>query len=149
MAEEQTYLLFMLGKEEYGVNLSSVGKIYEPMPITPIPNSPSYVRGLIQINEQCIVAIDIHERIGGEQQKNEREHIIIVRDEEHTLALSVGMITGMEVIRRKQIENVPLIKMSGHKSLIEGVATLKKDRMVILIHIPELLKRELDLMKTV
>ncbi len=53
------YLSFRLSKETYGINILKVVEIISLIEITPVPNSPKFVKGIINLRGQIIPVIDL------------------------------------------------------------------------------------------
>lgn len=62
--DEQKFLLFTLGDENFAIPLSKVMKVMAVPPLTPIPNMPSYFRGLHQFKNQVIPILDLRTKLG-------------------------------------------------------------------------------------
>ncbi len=59
---EGKYLTFSLDKEEYGIGILKVREIIGYVPITPIPRTPDYVKGILNLRGQVIPVIDLRLR---------------------------------------------------------------------------------------
>src|SRR5579884_987948 len=53
------YLTFKLGKEEYGLEILKVREIIGYMEVTPVPRTPAYVKGVINLRGQVIPVVDL------------------------------------------------------------------------------------------
>ena len=62
--EVYTYLTFKLGKEYFAVNVAKVLTILELKPITKVPNSPNYMRGVINLRGNVLPVIDMRIKFG-------------------------------------------------------------------------------------
>ena len=58
------YLTFALGEEEYGVAILNVQEIKGYAPVTPIPNTPPYVKGVMNLRGTIVPVIDLRLRLG-------------------------------------------------------------------------------------
>ena len=58
------YLTFMLANEGYGISIQKVKEINEMMAITPIPETPGYMKGIINLRGKIVPVIDLRERFG-------------------------------------------------------------------------------------
>src|SRR5512143_2311417 len=58
------YLTFALGEEEYGVAILNVQEIRGYSPATPIPNTPAYVKGVMNLRGTIVPVIDLRLRLG-------------------------------------------------------------------------------------
>jgi purine-binding chemotaxis protein CheW len=58
------YLTFFLAGEEYGVEIMRVQEIISTMPVTRVPRTPSYIRGVINLRGKVIPVMDLREKLG-------------------------------------------------------------------------------------
>lgn len=101
-------LEFVLGDEEYGVNLEEVREIIRMKPITEIPRSPAFVKGILSLRGTMIPVIDLKMRLKlGETEITPATRIIITADETRYFGVIVDRINGVVKIREDMIEPTP------------------------------------------
>jgi len=139
---ENQYLTFMLAGEEYGVDILTVQELRGWEKTTPIPNSPSYVRGVINLRGIVVPIVDLRARF-------ELEHIdygpttvvviVKVKNGEHERILGVVVDAVSEVYNISENDLQPPPDMQGSISIdyVKGLATLE-NKMVILLDINKL-----------
>ena len=138
------YLTFNLDKEEYGIPLLSVREIIGLTPITSVPKTPKYVKGVINLRGKVIPVIDLRTRFGLKQQEyHDRTCIIIVEMDGEAGLVPVGMVvdTVSEVanILSENIESADQLKVSSKKlNYILGIAKSEKT-VTILLNIQKVL----------
>ena len=71
-------IVFNLGEERYGVEISQVKEIILPTQITRIPNVPDFVEGVLNLRGQIAAIINLRKRLGKEPKKNDENTRIIV-----------------------------------------------------------------------
>jgi purine-binding chemotaxis protein CheW len=77
--KEGKYLTFSLAAEEYGIGILKVKEIIGMMPITPVPKTPSYVKGVINLRGKVIPVVALRLKFGMEETAStERTCIIVV-----------------------------------------------------------------------
>ena len=76
--EEQQYVTFTVGSEEYGVNILSVREIRGWTPENRLPNLPAYVRGVINLRGIIIPILDLRARFGGGVTEVSKRHVVVV-----------------------------------------------------------------------
>lgn len=59
---KKQYVIFQLGSEEYGVNVSRAKEIIKPKKITSVPNTAEHVLGVINLRGQIVPVIDMKKR---------------------------------------------------------------------------------------
>lgn len=135
-------IVFRTGKEEYAVPLQYVVSIEKIEGLSPIPQMPIYVKGMIEIREQLIPIIDLeyifYHRI---LSTDENTRLVIVQIEEITLGILVNEAKEIIEISPEQIKQIGLI--SGPATdYISGVASLD-GRLVTIIN-PKILIGSLE-----
>lgn len=129
---------FILGQEEFGVDILRVHEINKMVKITHIPNSPSCVMGIINLRGKVIPIVDLRKRFGFPSvtyDKNTR--IIVVEISEMVIGFIVDAVK--EVLRvHKDITEAPPSLVSGvDKQYILGIGKLK-DRLLILLDLEKI-----------
>lgn len=134
----QKFLTFALANEEYGINVLKVKEIIGMMPVTVLPQTPVYVKGVINLRDKVIPIIDLRCKFNFEQiEPTERTCIIVIEteieDQDHTL---VGLIIDSvsEVINLKgdEVEPAPAMQTQFHEQLILGLAKCENGVKILL-----------------
>lgn len=139
--QENKYLLFKLGKEEYGINIAMVQSIEEMQPIVAVPDMPEYVKGVINLRGQVIPVIDLRINFGMEEREyDDRTCVIITRIRETNMGLIVDTVSEVEDIPENNIEPPPEFKSeSGRDHYIAGIGKVN-DEVKILLDVSKLLQ---------
>src|SRR4051794_11838506 len=85
----ERYLTFLLGKEQYAIPLLQVKEAIEMSEPTPIPQTPSYFKGVINLRGQVISVLDLRSKLQLEKIENGPKTAIIILDLEPSLCLGV------------------------------------------------------------
>lgn len=133
------YLMFVIGAESYGVGLARVMEIIELLPITPVPNAPSSIKGVINLRGKVVPVMDLKERLGvAGESPGERRCIIVmevVQAEGSTLAgLLVDGVSDVLFIRGENIEDTPASLPGASTDYILGMAKID-DRVRLLLDV--------------
>jgi len=133
------YLTFGLGKEEFGLQILKVREIIGYTPITAVPQTPGYVKGVINLRGQVIPVIDLRLKFHMiEKEITDQTCIIIIETTTREGAALTGLIVDQvsEVldIETDQIEAPPSLGATMDMSFILGLAKIA-DRVKILLHI--------------
>jgi purine-binding chemotaxis protein CheW len=136
-AREGKYLTFVLGKEEYGLEILKVKEIIGMMDITSVPNVPSYVKGVINLRGKVIPVVELRLKFGMESiPYTERTCIIVVDVQVKGRLALVGIVVDAvsEVlnINREEIENTPNFGTEMDTSYILGMAKVKGQVKILL-----------------
>jgi purine-binding chemotaxis protein CheW len=129
---------FLIGNEEYAVDILYVQEINRMLQITKVPNSPEYVEGVINLRGRVIPVIDLRTRLGMIKKEHDQNTRIIVID---VLGNTLGFIVDSvkEVLRiPSDITEVPPELVSNVDSeYIKSVGKLE-DRLLILIDLDKI-----------
>jgi len=143
---DNKYLTFALGAEEYGVEILKVREIIGYMDITAVPQTPHYVKGVVNLRGQVIPVVDLRAKFGMETTEVTDETCIIVVEIAHeTRTLSTGIVVDRvrEVldIPADAIEEPPAFDAGVNTDFILGMGKVG-DSVKILLDIDKVLIRE-------
>jgi len=124
---EGKYLTFSLAKEEYGIGILKIKEIIGMMPITSVPQTPEYVKGVINLRGKVIPVLDLRLRFGMESMEyTERTCIIVVEIEGSSGTVMIGIVVDAvsEVlnIKGEEIEDTPAFGTKLNTDYILGMA---------------------------
>lgn len=141
---EGKYLTFSLGGEEYGIGILKVKEIIGMMPITPVPQTPTFVKGVINLRGKVIPVIDLRLKFGMESiPYNERTCIIVVEASglaagRVMMGLVVDAVSEVVNIKEEDIEDTPTFGTRLSTEYILGMAKAG-DAVKILLDIDRVL----------
>jgi len=126
-AREGKYLTFSLAGEEYGIGILKVKEIIGMMNITPVPQTPEFVKGVINLRGKVIPVVDLRLRFALEAAAyTERTCIIVVEVAGANGSVMMGIVVDAvsEVlnIRGADIENTPAFGVRLNTDFILGMA---------------------------
>jgi purine-binding chemotaxis protein CheW len=141
--QERTLQLitFSIG-EEYAVPISQVREIVRVSGITMVPNSPSYMEGVINLRGRVLSVLNLRKRLrisAGRLSKMSR--IVVTEVGDRVIGLLVDSVSHVIQVPSASIEPVPDEAMDVDSDYIAGVGKLK-GTLVILLDIEKLLRRE-------
>lgn len=121
------YLTFTLGKEEYGIGILKIKEIIGMMPITPVPQTPTYVKGVINLRGKVIPVIDLRLRFSMEAADyTDRTCIVVVETAGGAGTVMIGVVVDAvsEVlnIKAEDIEDTPTFGTKLETDHIRGMA---------------------------
>ncbi|BBP45566.1 chemotaxis protein CheW [Thiosulfatimonas sediminis] len=143
-SEDDQVLSFVLGGEEYGVDILRVQEIKGWEKTTDIPNSPKYVMGVINLRGAVVPIVDLRVRFGlKEITYNDSTVVIIVRAENgdnnpKIIGLVVDGVSDVYAINKSELQNAPSMSGTINTEYVNGLATVG-DKMVIILHIDQLI----------
>ncbi len=138
-SNEEQYVTFTVGNEEYGVNILSVREIRGWTPESRLPNLPDYVRGVINLRGIIIPIFDLRARFGGGTTEVSKRHVVVVvQVRERTRGILVDAISDILAIAQDQIKSPPVMGAGLIESqYLSGLFTAE-DRMVTLLDVARL-----------
>ncbi|MFP4459982.1 MAG: chemotaxis protein CheW [Candidatus Zixiibacteriota bacterium] len=131
------YLTFRLAEEEYGLEILKVRTIIELMDITPVPKSPHYVKGVIDLRGELIPIVDLRARFGMSKVETSYETVIIVVEARSEggnvdVGLLVDSVSEVLDISEEDIDDSPAMGESVKSEDIRGIAKTKNSIKILL-----------------
>jgi len=127
------YLTFFAGSEEYGRQIHKVREIFCMMPVTPVPQLPHHILGVINLRGRVIQVTDFRARVGMFSQEQTAETCIIVVE---TCGVDVGMVVDKvsEVvnIQGESIEAAPSFGPGVNTDFLLGIGKAEKGVKLLL-----------------
>lgn len=138
---DEKLLTFSLGEEGYGVSILKVKEIIGMLDITPVPRTPDFIKGVINLRGKIIPVMDLRVKFGMEEKEyNERTCIIVVEVKlkgiERLLGVVVDMVSEVVTMTADQVEPPPEYGMKLEHNFILGIGKIK-ERVVIILDIDE------------
>ena len=131
------YLTFKLDDEEYGIGILKVKEIIGMMPITSVPRTPEFVKGVINLRGKVIPIIDLRLKFDMEAiPYSERTCIIVVEIDSTQETVQIGIVVDAvsEVlnIREDEIEGAPTFGTRLNTDYILGMAKMEGGVKILL-----------------
>lgn len=145
--KSEKYLVFKLFSKDYGIPILKVDGINDLMKITPLPESPVAIKGIINLRGQIIPVIDLRIKFNmPECEHNEKTCIIVVNVSNGSYNKQVGLIvdTVSEVfdIPISQIEDPPHFENNNESGSLLGIGKAK-DKLIMILDIDKIVEAEL------
>lgn len=131
------YLTFALAQEEYGIDILKIREIVGVMPITFLPRTPAYIRGVANLRGQVVPVMDLRARFGLEDAAyTDRTCIIVVEGMGEsggiTLGLVVDRVLEVRTIRPEEIQACTEIGLNISQEFIRGIARMEEGVRILL-----------------
>lgn len=144
--KEGKYLTFTLAEEEYGIGILKIKEIIGMLPITSVPQTPDFVKGVINLRGKVIPVMDLRLRFGMPSiDYTERTCIIVVEIAGSTGTILIGIVVDAvsEVLNIKgdDIEKTPTFGTKLNTDYILGMAKMEGG-VKILLHIDRVLSND-------
>lgn len=136
-------IVFSLGEERYGVEISQVKEIILPTQITRIPNVPGFVEGVLNLRGQIATIINLRKRLGKESKKNdENTRIIVIEYNNATMGMMVDSVSEVKYLSSQNIEEIPkFLALRDDSRFLKGVGKLE-DGLLTLMDLKELFSED-------
>jgi len=136
------YLTFFLAREEYGLEILKVHEIMGVMPITRVPRTPSFVRGVINLRGKVIPIVDLRAKFGMEAAEATAENcIIVVQVHGAQTGVIVDRVSEVSDIADDQVEDAPSFGSDVQTDYLLGIAK-STDRVRLLLDIERVLSTQ-------
>ncbi|MBS1962307.1 MAG: purine-binding chemotaxis protein CheW [Bdellovibrionales bacterium] len=137
----ERFLLFSLGKEDYGMPLLTVREVIAIPNVTPIPHSPSHFLGLMNLRGQVISVLDLRQKLGIKPTGSGEASVIICDLAPLCLGVVVDSINSVLAPEEGSISDPPDSKVARNVEYITGVCR-NGDKLVLLVDISKALSVE-------
>jgi len=124
---------FRLHQEEYGIEITKVQEIILMGEITRVPQTPNYIKGLINLRSTVIPIVDLRLRFGlTEQKPNDETRIMVVNVAGKTIGIIVDAVSEVLRISKDQIAPPPPTVAGLGREYLTGLVKLDK-RLLIFV----------------
>jgi len=134
----QQFLTFILAGEEYGVDILRVQEIKGWDAVTQVPNTPEYVRGVINLRGTIVPIIDLRIRFDMEQLAYGPTTVVIVlkvmsgEDNSRIMGIVVDGVSDVYNVKNEEIHAAPDFGEGVDSSFVKGLATVGEKMVIIL-----------------
>lgn len=136
------YLTFALGEESYGIEILKVQEIKGYSAITPIPNTPPYIKGVMNLRGTVVPVVDLRAKFGLPDAAYGQFTVIIVVNLGHRImGLVVDAVSDVLNVADAQVEQTPDLGTSVDTSFLTGMAKTG-DRLVLLLDIHQVVGQD-------
>lgn len=136
------YLTFWTDGQLFGVPIADVVQIIGIQEITPIPDSPDYAKGVINLRGNIIPVIDVRIRFRKpEEPYNERTCIIVTNIEENYIGFIVDSVDEVTTISDENISPAPKVSKDHTNAYLNGIGKLE-NKVVLLLDTSKILNDE-------
>ncbi|MDO9711695.1 chemotaxis protein CheW [Paracraurococcus lichenis] len=142
--DEEQFVVFRLGNEEYGVPIGTVQEIVRvPEQLTRVPKTPAFIEGVVNLRGVVLPVVDQRRRFGlPEVARNDRQRIMVLTVGEARTGFIVDSVVEVLKVARSTIGPAPRLSAEQHL-LIDRVANLESQkRMLQLLEAGRLLSTE-------
>ncbi len=134
------FITFTIGPEEYGVDIMAVREIKAWTETTNLPNTPEFMRGVLNLRGVIVPIFDLRCRFGMGLTETTKMHVvIIVQVEKRMVGMLVDTVSDIVSVSNQEIQDVPRMDRHIDDEYLSGLVTVK-ERMVALLDVELLFK---------
>ncbi|MCR6631185.1 MAG: chemotaxis protein CheW [Magnetospirillum sp.] len=138
-ATPRQFISFTIGDEEYGVDIIAIREIKGWTPATALPETPGYMRGVIDLRGAIIPILDLRARFTGALTEPSSRHVImVVNVEGRDLGILVDAVADILTVAPDAIQPVPELEHAHRAEVLNGIVAVD-GRMVALLDLSNLL----------
>ena len=132
-------LSFLVGGQDYSVDIMSVREIRGGATATSLPHSPEYVRGVINLRGTVLPIMDLSKRLGmNTEVDSDRNVIIVVAVGERTVGLMVDAVSDILAIPEEDMQPPPEMPADNERSFVSAL-TIVDGRMIRILDLHSVL----------
>lgn len=134
----QQFLTFTVHQEEYGVDIMTVREIKGWSETTRLPNSPDFMRGVMNLRGLIVPIFDLRTRFSFGLTETTTKHVVIILAVgERNIGILVDTVSDILEVKQEQIKPAPAGKTQVDSAFISGLISIN-DRMVVLLDVERL-----------
>jgi purine-binding chemotaxis protein CheW len=141
--EERQILVFTLANEELGLDISCVREVLRPQKTYPLPKTPHFIEGVINLRGYIVALIDLRKRLIAkpiEEEPNKR--IIVCRINKFIVGLSVNSLREIIALSKEDIMPTPeVVSMQMEADVISGIARVG-ERIIPILDLEHILTKK-------
>jgi purine-binding chemotaxis protein CheW len=140
MSRELHIVGFQVGRETYGVPITSLHEIVRVPEITAVPDAPEYMEGVINLRGKIVSVIDLRKRFGEQEiHPNRRNRILVLEHHGRLCGLIVDSASEVLKIPSTEIEPPPAVLQDGGLNCVTGLGKYR-GRLIMLLDMNKLLE---------
>jgi len=136
---ENEFVIFLIGEQEYCIDIMSLREIRGATTPTALPDSPPYVKGVINLRGAVVPIIDLATRLGlTPSMQTDRSVIMITNIGEQLIGLSADAVLDILAINLETIQPTPAVQAQDGSRFVSGLVALN-ERMISVVDLVSIL----------
>jgi len=138
---DRQLVIFKIAGEEFGVDINEVKEIIRWEDVTRIPNTESYIKGVINLRGSIVVVNDLAMKLGlPSKQVDDDTRILVVEVNDNTVGMVVDSATEVLRLEGEKVQDAPDMITSGiDENYIDGVGVLDEKRLLTLLDLSKVM----------
>ncbi|MCP4456541.1 MAG: purine-binding chemotaxis protein CheW [Cytophagales bacterium] len=136
--------IFTSGGEEYAIPLDNVKEVVKLDSLTPVPQMPEYIKGMVNVRGNIYSVLDLAVFFGNKDEADEQfNFLVVIKNEEYKVAVRIPNVPNTLQVSEDMIENfnASLSKSMEKQEFLNGIIK-KNNRMIIFLNILEMISSE-------
>ncbi len=149
-SDDNGYLTFTLGKEEYGIDILTVQEIRGYDAVTTIANMPEFIKGVVNLRGIIVPIVDMRIKFSlGDVTYDDMTVVIILNVADRVVGMVVDGVSDVISLNESQIKDAPEFGAVLDTQYLKGLGVID-ERMLILIDIENLMtSKEMALVEAI
>jgi len=141
--EDRQILVFSVANEEMGLDISCVREVLRPQAIYPLPKTPPFIDGVINLRGHIVALIDLRKRLDARQIEDENnKRIIVCKLNKSIVGLTVSSLKEIITLSEEHIRPTPeVVSMQMETDVVSGIATVG-NRMIAILDLEHILTKK-------
>ena len=132
-ADSMQLVSFKLGDETYGIEITKIREIILMGQITQVPETPHYIKGLINLRSTVIPVIDLRARFGlPENELTDESRIMVLNVGSRTIGIVVDAVSEVLRVSQEQVSPAPPTVSSLGNEYMTGLVRLEEQLLILL-----------------
>jgi purine-binding chemotaxis protein CheW len=133
------YVTFRLDDETYGINVMQIQEVLRYSEIAPVPGSPDYVLGIINLRGNVVTVIDTRRRFGlNDADITDSSRIVVMESADQVMGILVDSVAEVVYLKSSEIEAAPNVGSEESARFIQGVCN-RNGELIILVEFDKML----------
>jgi len=142
MAADIKTIVFTIGSEEYGLEVDHVKTIERMLPLTRVPKTPNFVKGVVNLRGVVVPVIHLASRFGlPESEPTDNTRIVMVSVGDLDVGFIVDSANDVIDVDPEQIEEPPEVVGGIRAKYLRGIAKVGSDRLLVMLNLSEVLNK--------
>jgi purine-binding chemotaxis protein CheW len=135
-------VIFTLNGKEYGIPVSATKEVIPMTPIVPIPNTPEFIAGVLNLRGNILCIIDLKKQFHFPTQDRDTSHILVVRIHGIVAGLIVDTVKEVLKVMKSQIDPIPpMFNVQSADPCLIGIAKVQ-NRIITVLHLENIFSQE-------
>jgi purine-binding chemotaxis protein CheW len=127
------FIAFHVGGQTYCIDIMAVREIRGWTPATPLPHSPGFVRGVINLRGTVLPVVDLAQRLGlPSKDPTARHAIIVVQHADQVVGLLVDAVSNILMLSQDSIQPTPDVASEQSRAFVKGIVAVEKELVSVL-----------------